>query len=117
MADNTYIVELVGDGGNIAAVKLGESVLGGNDALEFSEIIEDLRQKGIKLIVADLKNVNVMNSSGLGMLVSSLSNLKNQEVAFVLSSVPKKVMSLLEMTHLDKVFNIYKSVEEASKSF
>ena len=115
MSDKTYIVEFVGDGGKIAVLKLGENVLGGNDALEFAEATEELRNKGAELIIADLKKVNVMNSSGLGMLVSSLSNLKNNDVDFVLSSVPKKVMSLLEMTHLDKVFSIYNSVEDAAE--
>lgn len=114
MTENKYKYEFLDPEQETALIKLNENVLGGNDALEFTATLEELSSKGAKLIIADLKNVSVMNSSGLGMLVSALSNLKNTNVAFVLSSVPKKVLSLLEMTHLDKVFSIYKNNEAAA---
>lgn len=114
MNDNRYTAEFINDDKSIAVIKLFENVLGGNDALDFTNLAEEAAKQGANLIIADMKNVAVMNSSGLGMLVSTLSNLKNNGVAFVLSSVPKKVMSLLEMTHLDKVFRVYKSIEDAA---
>ena len=114
MTDNKYEYEFLDPEQDTALIKLHENVLGGNDALEFTATLEELSSKGVKLIIADLKNVSVMNSSGLGMLVSALSNLKNTDVAFVLSSVPKKVQALLEMTHLNKVFSIYKNNEAAA---
>lgn len=115
MAEQNYNIVIIDEAKTKAVVRLNESVLGGTDALEFSQAIESIREKGAKLIIADLKNVAVMNSSGLGMLVSALSSLKNNSVAFVLCSVPKKIMALLEVTHLNQVFSIFNNCEDASK--
>ena len=113
MNDNEkYSYEILGKI-NIASVKLGENVLGGNDALLFTSCLNEISQKGVKFVIIDLKSVDVMNSSGLGMLVSGLSTLKKHEIEMVLVSVPHKVKNLLKMTHLDKIFKIFNNIEDA----
>lgn len=114
MNDNKYTAEFTKEDKSVAIIKLFENVLGGGDALDFANIVEECVKLGAKLIIADLKSVVAMNSSGLGMLVSVLSNLKNKGVALVLSSVPKKVMRLLELTHLNKVFTVYNNIDDAA---
>ena len=99
----------------VATIVLKEQVLGGNDALAFSSKLEELSNKKVKFVIADLSNVEVMNSSGIGMMVSGLSTLRKHEINFILASIPGKVNALLEMTHLDKVFKIYETVSSAEE--
>lgn len=98
---------------NYAVIKLFENVLGGQDALQFSSILQDLPDSNVKYLFVDLKDVQVMNSSGLGMLVGGLSNLKKDNIELILVSTPKVVSDLLEMTHLNEVFKTFENLEEA----
>ncbi len=95
----------------IAVVELGKNVLGGSEALEFTSVLDELSHSPVKIIAADLSNVELMNSSGLGMLVNGLNSVKKHDKAFVLASVPAKVEKLLKMTHLDEVFTIYSGID------
>ena len=103
--------------GNLASIELKEQVLGGNDALEFSAKLYEVFDKSINNVIVDLSKVQVMNSSGLGMLVSGLSSLRKNNIQMELASVPVKVMSLLQMTHLDKVFKIHNNLKEAYEKY
>lgn len=99
-----------------AVVELGSVVLGGNDALEFSELLEKLSSKPLRTVVVDMHSVEMINSSGLGMLVGGLSNMRKKEIKLDLCCVPEKVFGLLKMTHLDQVFRIFGTAEEAARS-
>ncbi len=98
---------------SIAVITLNQNVLGGNEAWTFTATLHELSQNNVKHIIIDLANVEIINSSGLGMLVSGLSTLGKQNILMSLVSVPQKVNSLLSMTHLDKVFKIFEDVNDA----
>ena len=97
----------------VTVVGFPEQVLGGPEAVELAGIVRDAVGKGQTLIVFDLSNVAIMNSSGLGMLVSSLTSVRGKESQLRLAAVPEKVNDLLNMTQLNIVFEIRASVEEA----
>jgi anti-sigma B factor antagonist len=100
----------------IAVINPGKDVLGGTQALSFTGTINDLLGKNVRKVVIDLSDVEIINSSGLGMLVSGLSTLKKHDIELVLASVPEKVTALLQMTHLIKVFAVYPDITSASES-
>ncbi|MCX6155567.1 MAG: STAS domain-containing protein [Candidatus Kapabacteria bacterium] len=100
----------------IAMIKLEKQILGGTEALLFSSKMRELVAMKIGSVVIDLSSVESMNSSGLGMLVSGLSTLKNAGSNMLLANVPEKVMNLLTMTHLDKILKIFSNVDEAVSS-
>jgi len=99
-----------------SVITFAEQVLGGPEAVDLSSKLRDFIAQGRRTIVFDLGNVRIMNSSGLGMLVSSLTSLRKAEVSLVLADVPQKVLSLLDMTHLTSVFTISPSVEDALRT-
>ena len=114
---SSYTYKIIEGKPQIASIELNEQVLGGNDALEFSATLYELFDNKLSCIIIDLSKVQVMNSSGLGMMVSGLSSLRKNNIQMALVSVPPKVMSLLEMTHLDKVFQIYKNLQEVYEKY
>lgn len=111
--DNSYNIEFLGEETKIAKILLKKQVLGGNDALEFNLAIQKCKEQNVSVIIADLCEVEVINSTGLGMLVGAMSTLRNSNISFALVNVPEKVKYLLEVTHLHKVLRIFNNIEEA----
>lgn len=117
MENNQDIFEIENATPNTVLIRLSESVVGGNQALTFTNKLEEFHSQGTKQVIIDLENVSVMNSSGLGMLVSGLSTLRKHGIKLVLVNIPEKVLKLLKMTHLDEVFTVMNTKEEALSSF
>jgi anti-sigma B factor antagonist len=58
-----------------------------------------------------------MNSSGLGMLISGYTTMKNGGGALKLANATEKIESLLVITKLITIFENFSSVDDAIKSF
>lgn len=67
-------------------------------------------------IIIDLKDVNWMNSVGLGMLISALTTVKNAGGRLVLANITN-IEAILTITRLISVFEHFDSREEALKAF
>lgn len=100
------------DGTN-AVITLSRNVIGGADALDFSTQLNTLTTSGVRRVVIDLGEVELINSSGLGMLVQGHSLLRKSGGSIVLACVPERVQKHLEMTRLNSVFTVFPSVEAA----
>jgi anti-sigma B factor antagonist len=76
--------------------------------------VRDAVAKGkVKHVVLDLSKVMWIDSTGLGELIASLSSLKKSDSSMVLASLQAPVQSLLKMTNLDQIFEVYDTVESA----
>lgn len=111
-----FSIEKISQKENVALVRFGEQLLGGNDNLKFITKLNEFPTRNIKYVIADLSEVELINSSGLGMLVSGLTTLKKYEIEFLLCCLPEKVINLLEMTHLNRIFKIFDNPESAISS-
>jgi exopolysaccharide biosynthesis polyprenyl glycosylphosphotransferase len=78
------------------------------EAVAFKQTCQNLTQQETppQTIIADFQNTIFMDSSGLGALVSNLKTTQEKEIAFILGNVNAKVMAVLTLTELDRVFNI-----------
>lgn len=100
-----------------AVIALTGNVMGGPDALQLNEQLHRLVGKGIKRIILDLSAVQVMNSSGLGMLIGGLTSMRNAGGDLKIVNASQKVDALITVSKLTSVFPNYSSVEEAKESF
>lgn len=92
-------------------------IMGGPDAsLLHDKLYEYIKQEK-KRVVIDLAQVDWMNSTGLGILISGYTTLRNNEGQLKLANVTDKIQSLLTITKLVSVFEAFDSVEDAIKSF
>jgi anti-sigma B factor antagonist len=98
-------------------IELKGNVMGGPEAQEFSQLLHDLIDQGKKNIVVDLASVKFMNSSGLGMLISGFTTIKNGGGMLKLANATEKINSLLVITKLITIFEHFESVEKAVESF
>ena len=98
---------------HVAILTLSGKMMGGPETQEVHEHIKGLISDGIKKVVIDLGDVKWMNSSGMGVLMASMTTLKNADGKLALARVTEKVQSLLMITQLIKVFSSYETVERA----
>jgi len=101
---------------NALVIEFKGNILGGPEAQEFSEYLHNMIDQGKKNIVVDLAKVKFMNSSGLGMLISGFTTVKNGGGIFKIANATEKINSLLVITKLITVFDHYDSVDEAIES-
>jgi len=92
-------------------IKLGEgcSVL--------RDTVKDVIGKGQKKILLNLGNINYIDSSGIGELVSGFTTVKNQGGEMKLLQLTKKVRDLLQITKLYTVFDIHDDERSAISAF
>lgn len=102
---------------NSVVIKLKGNVMGGPDASQFSQELKRLIDEGKKNVVADLSSVKFMNSSGLGILISGLTTMRNAGGDMKICGATDRVESLLMVTKLITVFDNYKTQDEAVKAF
>lgn len=87
------------------------------DAEEFKEILVNEIQRGIKKIVVDLSSCEFIDSTFLGGLVVSLKKLTALDGDLRLVGFQPAVHSMFELTRMYRVFESFKSADEAIKSF
>ncbi len=88
-------------------------ILGGPEAGAINDKIHELIAKGEKKIVIDMHELDLMNSSGLGILIAAVTTLKNNGGQMALLRVPERIRHLLKITRLNNVFQQFDSLEEA----
>jgi len=103
--------------GNIVILEPKGKIMGGPDASLLHDKLYECIEKNRKQVVIDLAKVDWMNSTGLGILISSFTTMRNHDGELKLANVTDKIKSLLTITKLVTVFESHDSVDEALKSF
>lgn len=81
------------------------------------EHVKSLTEKGTKQIHLNLSDVEFINSSGLGALVSIMKEIRLIKGRLTLSNLASYVMEIFEITQLSHIFEIYATEEEALASY
>ena len=81
------------------------------------DVVRELLSKGQKKILLNLGDVNYIDSSGIGELVSAFTTVRNQGGELKLLNLTKKVHDLLQITKLYTVFDVKDDEAAAVKSF
>ncbi len=101
----------------VTVLDLSGRITLGEGSVQLRDAIRDSIGKGQKKILLDLGDVNYIDSSGLGELVSAYTSAKNQGATVKLLKLTKKVHDLLQLTKLYTVFDIYDDEASAIASF
>jgi len=103
--------------GAVTVIHLDGNLMGGPDATTLNGKLHELVDAGTKRVVLDLKGVEFINSSGLGLLIGGASLMKNAGGALKLANTSEKISALIKITRLGPIFDTYVSVQEAVQSF
>jgi anti-sigma B factor antagonist len=82
-------------------------------SLRFQEDLLKVLDEARQTVVVDLTDVPYMDSSGVASLVKLLSRAKTQNKKVALAGLTDRVRSILEITRLNKVFDVYDTPDEA----
>ena len=89
----------------------------GEGSVAFRDAAKDLLANGHKKILVNLGEVNYIDSSGIGELVSAFTTTSNQDGQLKLLSLTKRVQDLLQITKLYTVFEVHDDEANAIRSF
>ena len=101
----------------VTVLDLSGRITLGEGSVQLRDAIRGLISKGQKNILLNLGDVNYIDSSGLGELVSAFTTAKNQQADVKLLNLTKKVHDLLQLTKLYTVFDIKDDEASAISSF
>lgn len=100
---------------DILIVRPLEKRIDASTATEFKEKINEWIESGNRRIVLNLSEVDFIDSSGLGAIISGLKKIGN-DGRLVICVVKETVMSLFRLTRMNRVFDIYPSEDEALRA-
>ncbi len=103
--------------GDVLVLFFSGELMGGEETKAFQERIYQAIQQGMVSIAIDMKDVKWMNSSGLGMLMAGLTTLRGSGGDLKLANASERVRRPIEIAKLNKILQIFGSVNEAVESF
>src|ERR1700688_4837555 len=101
----------------VTVVTLDGLIVLGEESSALREKLKGLLAEGKKKLVLDMKNVTMIDSSGLGALVAAYSTAKTAGASLRLCSLGAHFNQLLQITKLLTVFEVSRTQEEAVSAF
>lgn len=101
--DNAYFLYVKGD------------LIGDDVGPKMVEMVSDAIYDKIKLFVVDLSEVRYISSSGIGLLITMLTKMRNVGGEVYLTSPSEHVKKLLIITKLNNIFTVFDSVDVAKE--
>src|SRR5437899_11609476 len=102
--------------GGVTIVDISGRIVLGEESAALRDLVCDLLSKGHKKILFNLGDVNYIDSSGVGHLVSGFTSVRKQEGELKLLNLTNKVHDLLQITKQYTVFDMMDDDERAVKS-
>ncbi len=101
----------------ITILDLKGPLLAGQAATDLREAIRSDLASGSKDVILNLKDVDYIDSTGLGALVMCFTGLRKSTGRLVLLNLNRRHLELLVLTKLSTVFEIFDDEQEAVNSF
>ncbi|MFG2047393.1 STAS domain-containing protein [Micromonospora sp. NPDC048935] len=83
---------------------------------ELGDRLREVVQSGAQSVVVDLSGVGFMDSSGLGILVVAYKDLRERGGSLVLAGVAPPVRTVLSITSVDRVIDVFDTVDDAEEA-
>ena len=101
----------------IIILDLNGRLIVGEPVAGLRERIRELCESGSRNVILNLKDVDYIDSTGLGGLVISYTSLKKSGGALKLLHLTRRNIELLVLTKLTTVFEVFDEEQEAVNSF
>lgn len=99
--DKTLILKIEGD------------LIGDDSGPQLVGMVSDGLQEGTKKCIVDLSQVRYISSSGIGVLITILTKMRNADGEVYLTSPSEHVKKLLIITKLNAIFTVFDTLEDA----
>ena len=98
---------------NFSVLTVQDQRIDAHNSVELKEHLLQLIEKGENHIIVQLEHVRFIDSSGLGALLSGHKHMALKSGQFALANIQPQVLSMFELTRLNRVFEIYTDISEA----
>jgi len=88
-------------------------LIGENNGLQLVELTNDALNTGVRYCLINLEKVRYINSSGIGVLITMLTKLRNKKGELYLIKPSEHVKKLLVITKLQAIFNTVENESQA----
>jgi anti-sigma B factor antagonist len=101
----------------ITLLDLKGRLVAGDEAGAFRDLIEELAKDAPAKIIVNMREVDFIDSLGLGTMVMCYSRLKKTGGVAKLSLLNRRNLELLLLTKIDTIFEVFDDETEAVNSF
>lgn len=105
------------DVGDVTILEAAGRITLGENVETLRDQFHQLVAKGRRKILMNLAEVNYIDSSGIGEMVSAYTTLSNLGGTVKLLKLTSRVRDLLQITKLYTVFEVFEDEAEAVRSF
>jgi anti-sigma B factor antagonist len=102
---------------DVTVIDVSGRITLGEGTSAMREAVRDLIADGHRNILLNLAEASYIDSSGFGELVAGFTSLTKAGGTLKLVSLTERVKTLMRMTNLDKVFEVYEDEAHALRSF
>ena len=102
---------------DVAILKMGGALMSGPDVAPFHDHVKKLVSDSVKNVVIDFSKVKWFGSAMLGVLIASLTTLRNEGGDLRLTGITEKIDSILMVTQLAGIFRTFDTVDRAVASY
>ena len=81
------------------------------------EIQQIIDQSAMPKVLINFQNVEHLSSAALGMLITVNNRIRAKDGQLKLANISEQIYEVFTITRLDKLFQIYKTVEQARSQF
>jgi anti-sigma B factor antagonist len=103
--------------GSVAIVDFRGRIVLGEESAALRDLVRELLSKGHRQLLFNLRDVDYIDSSGLGSLVGALTSARKQKGELKLLNLTNKVRHVMQITKLNTVFEIMNDETVGVKSF
>lgn len=100
---------------NVPVLRIDGKIIGGAANALKREMDKQIEQ-GRDVLVLDMENVPLLDSSALGIIIATLQFLKARDGKLVLLNPQNSVINVLQVTRLNRVLEIYSDEELATST-
>jgi anti-sigma B factor antagonist len=102
---------------DITVLELKGRFVGGDETDDLRKAVNELQEKQNKKLVIDLSKVLYLNSTALGILVSTHTHYAKLGGSVKLCGIGKSIENIFVITKLTMVFQVYENQLEAVGSY
>lgn len=102
--------------GKIGIIEVKGSLVGGEETDELRSAVADFVEQGTKNLIIDLSKVTYLNSTAIGVLVSTHTTFSRNGGKVKMTGINKNINNIFVITKLTLVFDVTETREEAVKA-
>ncbi len=101
---------------NNLVIKLEGEIDHNNSAVLRHCIDKEINNRPVKNLIFDLEGVNMMDSSGIGMILGRYKNIKALNGSVYIARPKPEILKIINISGLHKIIPVYKDLNNAITS-